>query len=253
MRRIKAYKDFQMIKESVGFGQSEEYRQLKEKYDKISKEYFQEHFYDITDENIAGFNYWSYIGDSNGVFIENTDVKDNDYYICYGISIRPTDKSIDTSSIRSIEELKKVSDNINRLVNSVESFENRISHDGLTITTSSMPMGVTPSMREIKLSVRGAKIDKSDINRYYSLWKSGRGPRYDEGINKLKEQYRKNGIPNVELDTNEYFDEDIVNVGFMMLEDEIIAVATYSKKNDDFDIDWPEFRRSVKEYRESIQ
>lgn len=247
MRRIKLYKDFQLVNESIGFHSSEEYRLLKEKYDKLSKEYFQEHFYDITDENIADVSYWSYIGSDKG----RGDAIDIsvDQYICYVVNINPKDKGIDTSSVDSLEELKKVADNISKIINSIKEFESRIQSDGLTIVQTTT-RGTT-SRGYISLVIRGDKISKGDLEKYYGGWKSGRGPKYFEGVKRLKEEYRKNGIPNADLDTNESFnEEDEIAIGFMMIEDEIICVATYSKRHDDFDIDWSEFRRSIKEYRE---
>lgn len=255
MRKTKAYKDFQIVKESVGFGNSEEYRVLGEMYNKLNREYFQEHFYDITDENIVDFNYYTYIGNDKQSIGWNDLVDTSaDHYIYYGINLRPKNESINTNSVSSFEGLKRVSDNINKIINSVKEFEGRIQNDGLIITQTSVNTGgVTPSHRAITLTVRGSKINKDDLKKYYDMWKLSKGPNYDKGMTRLREEYSKNGITNVDLDTNEDIDQDIIHIGFMMLDDEIISVATYSKKNDDFDIDWSEFRRSIREYRRDNQ
>lgn len=249
MRRIKAYKDFQLVNESLGFSNSEEYRLLKEKSNNLSKEYFQEHFYDITDENLVDFSYWSYIGTDKG-YIRDTVDYTKDHYVYYGVSLKPKGDILDRSSVDSIDSLKQISSDINKVVSSVESFKSRILQDGLEVTSISIPRGVTPSMRAITMTIRGAKISTSDLEEHYGKWKSKKGPNYDEGIRKIKEWYSEKGIPNVELDTNEDMDDsgDIIHIGFMMIESEIISVATYSRKTDTFTIDWPEIRRSVTEY-----
>lgn len=251
MRKIKSYKEFGSIKESLGFGNSEEYQELITKYKNISKDYFAEHFYDITDENIVDFKYWLYVGDESGESIgwttEEIDTS-KDYYIYHSIQMDQKNDSLDSSNAHSFEDLKKVGENIHKIVNSIESFKNRIS-DEFTISSIGVNtiIGVTPSIGKISIRIKGDKIKSEDIKLHYNKWKKSYGPKFDEGLKYLIGEYKhqKNRPDyNPPLDTNDT--GDTVLIGFMG-DDEIIVVATYFKKEDRFRFDWAEFQRSLRE------
>lgn len=246
MRKIKGYKDFRSVNESLGFGNSEEYEELKKNFAKKEKEEIKEYFYEVTDDEIMELRTWSYIGESeNGRSIgysqSSVDIGKN-HSVFYIIELKSKGNSLDLLNIHNnVDNLKKVSNNLKKVADTMERFKNAFS-DNLTENN----IWGTGNEIKAKFILRGESINRHTFETYYKKWKSNFGQKYDDGLNHLISEYQKEGIQDPPLDTNEH--EDGVLIGFFT-EDEIIIVATYTKSKDEFSIDWPEFGRSVEEYQ----
>ncbi len=246
MRKIKGYKDFSSVNESLGFGNSEEYYELKKTFSKKENDELKEYFYEVTDDNIMSLRIWSYIGESDsgrsiGYSQSLVDVGKN-HSIFYTIELESKEKSLDLINIHNnVDNLKKVSNNLKKVADTMERFKNAFS-DNLTENN----IWGTGNEVKARFIIRGESINKHTLETYYKKWKGNFGEKYDEGLNYLISEYQAEGIQDPPLDTNEH--EDIVLIGFFT-EDEIIVVATYNKSKNEFSIDWPEFGRSIEEHR----
>ena len=247
MKRLKSYSNFSSLNESIGFGNSNEYFELKGLFDKREKDEFNEYFYDLTDENIAKVSTWSWIADSEGHSIGYSQSSVNlssDHFIFHTIKIE-TEDSINLLDLSNLSDIRNIGSNLIKISNSIESFTKSIGSENVKVkiepTISNKKNNV-----EIYLSIKGSKIDRHTFETFYKKWKNDYGPKYDEGLNYLIGEYQHHGIQNPPIDTNDT--GDYVAIGFF-LEDEIIVVADYDKKTDKFRFDWGEFDRSVKEWR----
>lgn len=252
MKHLRNFGSFEKINENIGFGDSNEYKDLIEKYNQLPKEYFNEHFYDLTDDNIVTLRVWKYIGDENGKSVAHTEKDVNiseDHYLYYKVMIEQVDKSMD-SNVERISDLKKVGKNINQIIDSLESFGRRIEDDGLHLisTTTNTPKGTIIASKNygnITLLVKGGKILKEDMEKYFTSWEktSGLGPKFSEGIKKLLYIYKDYDI-DPEIDINTFGEDDTVIVG-VLTDYEIFGVATYSKKTGIFKEDMNEIDDSI--------
>lgn len=252
MRKIKGYKDFSSVNESLGFGNSEEYYELKKTFSKKENDELKEYFYELTDDEIMELRTWSYIGETeNGRSIgysqSSVDIGKN-HSIFYIIELKSKGNSLNLLNIdNKVENIRKVADNLKKVSDTIESFRNNFSDNLIQDNV----WGTSPTTERLiefnaKFILRGESINKHTLETYYKKWKGNFGQKYDEGLNYLISEYQDNGVQDPPLDTNEH--EDGVLIGFFT-EDEIIVVATYNKSKNEFSIDWPEFRRSVEEYQ----
>ena len=176
MRKVKTYKEFSPINESLGFGNSDEYNDLKNLYAKKEVEELKEYFYDLTDDKIATVGIWSYIGESdNGRSIghsqSSVDVGKN-HSIFYRINISSDNKSMDLLNLHNnFDNLKKVSTNLKKLSNCIDSFSSTFGDDVIIDDLS----GTGNDIR-VSLSLRGELIDKHTIETYYEKWKENKKP-----------------------------------------------------------------------------
>jgi hypothetical protein len=244
MGKIKSYEDFQPINESLGFGNSEEYFELKKNFSKKETDELKEYFYELTDDNLMTLRIWSYIGESDngrsiGYSQSSVDIGKN-HSIFYTIQLTQKGESMDLNIDRT-DNIRKVSDNLKKLADTIDSFKSSFSDDLIEDNLSRDGLGMN-----VKFVLRGESINKHTLETYYKKWKGNFGEKYDEGLNYLISEYQGEGIQDPPLDTNE--NGDTVLIGFFT-EDEIIVVATYNKSKNEFKIDWPEFGRSIEEYR----
>jgi len=242
MRKIKSYKNFS-LNESLSFADSEEYEELINRFNKKDKEEILEYFYEVTDDGIMNINVHAYIGETDTGKINNIIDEDKEFSIFYIVDLSSKDNSLDLINIQNnVQNLKKVSENLLKLSNVLETFKNVFQNDLVENN-----LWGTGNKVKAKFRIRGEQIDKNLFYTFYKKWRSGYGKKYDEGLKYLIDEYAEKGIENPPLTSNDT--DELLLIGFY-LESEIIVVATYDKKKDIFRFDWGEFNRSIDEWRE---
>lgn len=250
MRKIKGYKDFSPISESLGFGNSDEYFNLKNTYSKKENQEIKEYFYELTDDDIMEVRVWSYIGESDsgrsiGYSQSSVDIGKN-HSIFYTINLKSKKQSLDLLNINNkTENLRKVGENLKKLADTIDTFRSAFSDELVVDTLQGSVANFVTFCLSAEFVIRGESVNKDDLETYYKKWKGNFGRNYTKGLDYLIEEYRINGVQDPPLDINDHGSNDVL-VGFLT-EDDIIVVATYHRSSDSFDIDWTEFRRSLTE------
>lgn len=258
MKNIKRYSEFNIINESdYSFGYSDEYVDLISKY-KIDDNYFKDLLYDITDE-FGKAKFWDFIKSSTGNDLGSsgsTPVVSDDHYIYKYIEL-----DLNSFNLDKIENFNKVARCLSTISETIEVFTKRIEEDGyilenVEIYTKARYSGVAGEgyslPKIIQLNIKTGKIDSTDLKFAYSKFNKIFGDNYENGMDHIRELYRKGGIMVPDLDMIDADGQGMGNKGLyyigFLLENEIVCIAKYDFTKDKFTIDYQELQRSIKEY-----
>lgn len=170
MRKIKGYKDFEPINESLGFGNSDEYFELKTMFSKKDKEELKEYFYELTDDNIMDLKIWSYIGEAEsgrsiGYSQSSVDTGKN-HSVFYTLELTQKGDSMDILNINKTDNLRKVSNNLKKVADTIDTFKSAFSNDLVEDSLSRIGNEMV-----VKFVLRGESINKHTLETYYKKWK----------------------------------------------------------------------------------
>ena len=240
--KLKRYKDF--IKES--FGTSQQYADfLTSKA--ISTDIFNDSLLDV--EQFAKVINFRYLLDSKGHSV-NTEVDDNEKYkILYTCQIQ-------YSLIPGKNDFNKVLDNLNTIKISVDEMIDRVEAEGLKLEKNEYWLDKTTGNERVihtfSMSFISDEISTEELKNIFDIYNTSQDKEYLEGLKKLREIYRKEGIDfDRYMDTNDD-DDEYIQVGVFMGED-LYGVAFYNTKTKLFNIDDDEISDSISAYREDNQ
>lgn len=186
--------------------------------------------------------------------------KSDEYHICYGIQFEFRFDSIinkfdvDPKKLNDIllsivninDKVEKLCDRIERSKNVKIKILNRMEKRGTAVENP------VDNFLVVSLSiVENKKISGELITKSYDKWQNSKIiTKLNDAMDMVHKMYVDRGITNPDIIFNEatleWDDTDSVPIG-LSTEDEIIVVATYSKKNHTTVIDKNEFERSVRE------
>lgn len=237
--KLKKYKDF--IKES--FGTSQKYANfLTSKA--ISPDVFNDSLFDV--KQFAKVNNFRYLINSKGNAV-NAEVDDNEKYkILYTCQIQ-------YSLIPGKNDFNKVLDNLNTIKISVEEMIDRVESEELKLEKNEYWLDKTtgherqqPSMRVIhtfSISFISDEISTEELKDIFDIYNTSQDKEYLEGLKKLRDIYREEGIDfDRYMDTND--DDDYIQIG-VFLGDDLYGVASYNTKTKRFSIDENEISNSI--------
>ena len=240
--KLKRYNDF--IKES--FGTSQQYADfLTSKA--ISTDIFNDSLLDV--EQFAKVINFRYLLDSKGHSV-NTEVDDNEKYkILYTCQIQ-------YSLIPGKNDFNKVLDNLNTIKISVDEMIDRVEAEGLKLEKNEYWLDKTTGNERVihtfSMSFISDEISTEELKNIFDIYNTSQDKEYLEGLKKLREIYRKEGIDfDRYMDTNDD-DDEYIQVGVFMGED-LYGVAFYNTKTKLFNIDDDEISDSISAYREDNQ
>ena len=240
--KLKRYNDF--IKES--FGTSQQYADfLTSKA--ISTDIFNDSLLDV--EQFAKVINFRYLLDSKGHSV-NTEVDDNEKYkILYTCQIQ-------YSLIPGKNDFNKVLDNLNTIQISVDEMIDRVEAEGLKLEKNEYWLDKTTGNERVihtfSMSFISDEISTEELKNIFDIYNTSQDKEYLEGLKKLREIYRKEGIDfDRYMDTNDD-DDEYIQVGVFMGED-LYGVAFYNTKTKLFNIDDDEISDSISAYREDNQ
>ena len=240
--KLKRYNDF--IKES--FGTSQQYADfLTSKA--ISTDIFNDSLLDV--EQFAKVINFRYLLDSKGHSV-NTEVDDNEKYkILYTCQIQ-------YSLIPGKNDFNKVLDNLNTIKISVDEMIDRVEAEGLKLEKNEYWLDKTTGNERVihtfSMSFISDEISTEELKNIFDIYNTSQDKEYLEGLKKLREIYRKEGIDfDRYMDTNDD-DDEYIQVGVFMGED-LYGVAFYNTKTKQFNIDDDEISDSISAYREDNQ
>ena len=243
--KLKKYNDF--IKES--FGTSQQYADfLTSKA--ISTDIFNDSLFDV--KQFAKIKNYRYLVDSKGHAV-NTEVDDNERYrLLYTCQIQ-------YSLVPGKNDFNKVLDNLNTIKISVEEMIDRVESEGVKLDKNEYWLDKTTGHERVihtfSISFISNEISTEELKDIFDIYNTSQDKEYLEGLKKLREIYRKEGIDfDRYMDTND--DDEYIQVGVFMGED-LYGVAFYNTKTKQFNIDEDEISDSVlgwvSAYREDNQ
>lgn len=239
--QLKRYTDF--IKES--FGTSQEYADfLKSKA--ISSDIFNDSLFDV--KQFARVSNYRYLVDSKGHAV-NTDVDDNEKYKILNTC------QIQYSLIPGKNDFNKVLDNLNTIKISLDEMIDRVESEGLKLESNEYWLDKTTGHERVihtfSISFLGKEINTEELKKSYTDYINFQDKEYLEGLKRLRQIYREEGIDfDRYMDTSD--DEEFIQVG-VFIGDDLYGVGTYNKNNKVFSIDDDEIVSSVNTYREENQ
>ena len=239
--KLKRYNDF--IKES--FGTSKQYADfLTSKA--VSTDLFNDSLFDV--KQFARVNNYRYLVDSKGHAV-NTEVDDNEKYkILYTCQIQ-------YSLVPGKNDFNKVLDNLNTIKISVEEMIDRVESEGLKLENNEYWLDKTTGHERVihtfSISFISDEISTKELKDTFDIYKTSQDKEYLEGLKRLRQIYREEGIDfDRYMDTND--DDEYIQVGVFM-GDDLYGVGSYNTKTKQFNIDDDEIVASVNAYREDNQ
>jgi hypothetical protein len=239
--KLKRYNDF--IKES--FGTSKQYADfLTSKA--VSTDLFNDSLFDV--KTFARVNNYRYLVDSKGHAI-NTEVDDNEKYkILYTCQIQ-------YSLVPGKNDFNKVLDNLNTIKISVEEMIDRVESEGLKLEVNEYWLDKTTGHERVihtfSISFISDEIITKELKDTFDIYKTSQDKEYLDGLKRLRQIYREEGI-----DFDRYMDttdmDEYIQIGVFMGED-LYGVASYNTETKQFSIDDDEIVSSVNAYREDNQ
>ena len=239
--KLKRYNDF--IKES--FGTSKQYADfLTSKA--VSTDLFNDSLFDV--KQFARVNNYRYLVDSKGHAV-NTEVDDNEKYkILYTCQIQ-------YSLVPGKNDFNKVLDNLNTIKISVEEMIDRVESEGLKIDKNEYWLDKTTGHERVihtfSISFISDEISTEELKDTFDIYKTSQDKEYLEGLKRLRQIYREEGI-----DFDRYMDttdmDEYIQIGVFIGED-LHGVASYNTETKQFSIDSDEISDSISAYREDNQ
>ena len=239
--KLKKYNEF--IKES--FGTSQQYSDfLKSKA--ISTDIFNDSLFDV--KQFAKINNYRYLVDTKGHAI-NTEVDDNEKYkLLYNCQIQ-------YSLIPGKNDFNKVLDNLNTIKISIDEMIDRVEEEGLKLESNVYDVDKTTGHERVihafSISFISNEISTEELKDTFNTYKSSKDKEYLDGLKRLRQIYREEGI-----DFDRYMDttdmDEYIQVGMFIGED-LYGVASYNTETKQFTIDEDEISDSVDAYREVSQ
>ena len=239
--KLKKYNEF--IKES--FGTSQQYSDfLKSKA--ISTDIFNDSLFDV--KQFAKINNYRYLVDTKGHAI-NTEVDDNEKYrLLYTCRIQ-------YSLIPGKNDFNKVLDNLNTIKISIDEMIDRVEEEGLKLESNVYDVDKTTGHERVihafSISFISNEISTEELKDTFNTYKSSKDKEYLDGLKRLRQIYREEGI-----DFDRYMDttdmDEYIQVGMFIGED-LYGVASYNTETKQFTIDEDEISDSVDAYREVSQ
>ncbi len=239
--KLKRYNDF--IKES--FSTSQQYADfLTSKA--ISSDIFNDSLFDV--KQFAKVSNYRYLVDTKGHAI-NTEVDDNEKYkLLYTCQIK-------YSLIPGKNDFNKVLDNLNTIKISIDEMIDRVEEEGLKLESNVYDVDKTTGHERVihtfSVSFISNEISTEELKDVFNSYNTTKDKEYLEGLKRLRDIYRENGIDfNRYMDTTE--DDEYILVGVFIGED-LYGVASYNTRTKQFTIDEDEIYDSVDAYREDNQ
>ena len=239
--KLKKYNDF--IKES--FGTSKQYADfLTSKA--VSTDLFNDSLFDV--KQFSRVSNFRYLVDSKGYSI-NTEVDDNEKYrLLYTCQIQ-------YSLVPGKNDFNKVLDNLNTIKISVEEMIDRVESEGLKIDRNVYDVDKTTGHERVihtfTISFISDEISTKELKDTFDIYKKSQDKEYLDGLKKLRNIYREEGI-----DFDRYMDttdmEEYIQIGMFIGED-LYGVASYNTETKQFSIDSDEISDSISAYREDNQ
>jgi hypothetical protein len=239
--KLKKYNDF--IKES--FGTSQQYANfLTSKA--ISTDIFNDSLFDV--KQFARVNNFRYLIDTKGHAV-NTEVDDNEKYrLLYTCQIQ-------YSLAPGKNDFNKVLDNLNTIKISVEEMIDRVESEGLKLDKNEYWLDKTTGHERVvhtfSISFISDEISTKELKDIFDIYKTSQDKEYLEGLKRLRQIYREEGI-----DFDRYMDttdmDEYIQIGVFIGED-LYGVASYNTETKRFSIDEDEIVASVNAYREDNQ
>ena len=239
--KLKKYNDF--IKES--FGTSQQYSDfLTSKA--ISTDIFNDSLFDV--KQFARVSNYRYLIDSKGHTV-NTEVDDNEKYKVFYIC------QIKYSLVPGKNNFDKVLDNLNTIKISIDEMIDRVEEEGLKLEKSEYDVDKTTGHERVvhtfEISFISDEISTEELKDTFNTYKSSQDKEYLDGLKRLRDIYREEGI-----DFDRYMDttdmDEYIQVGMFIGED-LYGVASYNTETKQFTIDEDEIVASVNAYREDNQ
>lgn len=239
--KLKKYNDF--IKES--FGTSQQYADfLTSKA--ISTDVFNDSLFDV--KQFSRVSNYRYLVDSKGHAV-NTEVDDNEKYrLLYTCQIQ-------YSLVPGKNDFNKVLDNLNTIKISVEEMIDRVESEGTKLDRNVYDVDKTTGHERVihtfTISFISDEISTKELKDTFDIYKTSQDKEYLDGLKRLRQIYREEGI-----DFDRYMDttdmDEYIQIGVFMGED-LYGVAFYNTKTKQFSIDDDEIEESVNAYREDNQ
>jgi hypothetical protein len=239
--KLKKYNDF--IKES--FSTSQQYSDfLTSKA--ISTDIFNDSLFDV--KQFAKINNFRYLVDTKGHAV-NTEVDDNEKYrLLYTCRIQ-------YSLIPGKNDFNKVLDNLNTIKISIDEMIDRVEEEGLKLESNVYDVDKTTGHERVihafSISFISNEISTEELKDTFNTYKSSKDKEYLDGLKRLRQIYREEGI-----DFDRYMDttdmDEYIQVGMFIGED-LYGVASYNTETKQFTIDEDEISDSVDAYREDNQ
>ena len=239
--KLKKYNDF--IKES--FGTSQQYADfLTSKA--ISTDIFNDSLFDV--KQFARVNNYRYLIDKKGHAV-NTEVDDNEKYkLLYTCQIQ-------YSLVPGKNNFDKVLDNLNTIKISIDEMIDRVEEEGLKLESNFYDVDKTTGHERVvhtfSVSFISNEISTEELKDVFNSYNTTQDKEYLEGLNRLRNIYREEGIDfDRYMDTTD--DDEYTLVGVFIGED-LYGIASYNRENKRFTIDDDEIVASVNAYREDNQ
>jgi len=239
--KLKRYNDF--IKES--FGTSKQYSEfLTSKA--VSTDIFNDSLFDV--KTFARVNNYRYLVDSKGHAI-NTEVDDNEKYrLLYTCQIQ-------YSLVPGKNDFNKILDNLNTIKISVEEMIDRVESEGLKIENNEYWLDKTTGHERVihtfSISFISDEISTEELKNIFDIYNTSQDKEYLEGLKRLRDIYRKEGIDfDIYMDTTDM--DEYIQVGMFIGED-LYGVASYNTETKQFTFDEDEILNSVDAYRDDNQ
>ena len=239
--KLKKYNDF--IKES--FSTSQQYANfLTSKA--ISTDIFNDSLFDV--KQFAKINNFRYLVDTKGHAV-NTEVDDNEKYrLLYTCQIQ-------YSLIPGKNDFNKVLDNLNTIKISVEEMIDRVESEGLKLDRNVYDVDKTTGHERVihtfTISFISDEISTKELKDTFDIYKKSQDKEYLDGLKRLRQIYREEGI-----DFDRYMDttdmDEYIQIGMFIGED-LYGVASYNTETKQFSIDSDEISDSISAYREDNQ
>jgi hypothetical protein len=239
--KLKKYNDF--IKES--FSTSQQYANfLTSKA--ISTDIFNDSLFDV--KQFSRVSNFRYLVDSKGHAV-NTEVDDNEKYrLLYTCQIQ-------YSLVPGKNDFNKVLDNLNTIKISVEEMIDRVESEGLKIDKNEYWLDKTTGHERVihtfSISFISDEISTEELKDTFDIYKTSQDKEYLEGLKRLRQIYREEGI-----DFDRYMDttdmDEYIQIGVFIGED-LYGVASYNTETKQFSIDEDEIANSIDAYREDNQ
>ena len=239
--KLKRYNDF--IKES--FGTSQQYANfLTSKA--ISTDIFNDSLFDV--KQFSRVNNFRYLIDSKGNTV-NAEVDDNEKYRLFYTC------QIQYSLVPGKNDFNKVLDNLNTIKISVEEMIDRVESEGLKIDKNEYWLDKTTGHERVihtfSISFISDEISTEELKDTFDIYKTSQDKEYLEGLKRLRQIYREEGI-----DFDRYMDttdmDEYIQIGVFIGED-LYGVASYNTETKQFSIDEDEIANSIDAYREDNQ
>lgn len=241
--KIKKFQDFSL---NESFALSTEFWNFVRK-NSIDWEKFEESLYDIRQIHNCFLNKNCGIADENGHWMNVSLEEDKKYRIVYSIGINfYRDDSMD------IQDFVKTQEDLNTISISLQEMIDRVSTD---LKLKKNEVKINKHDRQINFNFdvefQSEILDNKELKNVYDnyLQTTSHTPEFNEGIKKLTEYYKRQGI-----ELGKYLDTSsaggTIMVGFLT-EDDLYVIADYTISSKKFDIDYSEVESSIEWWMEN--